>query len=367
MERPQSASSRIGSIEALRVVACASVLLFHYCVRGSSFGGPGYPELRPWATYGFLGVSLFFVISGFVISNALLRRPLPTFVKARFLRLYPAFLICMTLTWLVGALAGSASGSASLAQWLANLTMVSPAFGQPFVDGVYWSIVVEVEFYALVAGLAAIGLLPGSVEGVVCGWLALAAANEFAIHSSLVRIALVTPYAPLFAIGMLASQWVSGHRRAGTYLLVGVAAALSFCFAERDAVWLFEHGGIVVDRRILLLCYAAIFGLFALAIAMRDVLPASSAIVMLGGLTYPVYLLHQQAGYAGLRLLTPVLGRYEALLAVTALCIVAAGLVHARLEPAARALLRRFLDRLSRPIREAARRRPSIRWSRPSH
>lgn len=355
MANLQPSSSRFGSIECLRVVACISVLLFHYCTRGTSFGGPRFPELQSVAAYGYLGVSLFFIISGFVISNAVLCRPLPIFIESRILRLYPPFLICMTLTWMVTAAAGPSLASASLGQWLANLTMASPAFGQPFVDGVYWSIVVEIVFYALVVLLAAIGLLPGSVEGVVLGWLALAAVNEFAVHSAVARVVLVTPYAPLFAIGMLASRLVSDHGKPSAYVLIVIAAALSLSFSENEAVWLAEHEGILIDRQILFLCHAGIFGLFALSVIGRNVLPASSMLVMLGALTYPVYLLHQQAGYVGLRILTPNLGRYTALLAVTALCVVTAALIHVRLEPPARRLTHRSLDAIGRFTREAAR------------
>jgi hypothetical protein len=42
-------------------------------------------------------------------------------------------------------------------QWLANLTMLAPMFGQPFMDGAYWSIVIEIIFY----GWVMIGLFTG--------------------------------------------------------------------------------------------------------------------------------------------------------------------------------------------------------------
>jgi peptidoglycan/LPS O-acetylase OafA/YrhL len=58
------------------------------------------PALQWLGHYGFLGVPVFFIISGFVIAFSAEGRTPREFAIARFTRIYPTFLLCMTLTFL---------------------------------------------------------------------------------------------------------------------------------------------------------------------------------------------------------------------------------------------------------------------------
>src|SRR5258708_8881502 len=75
---PMGASDRIETLDGLRAVAVLGVVLYHYFVRfAATGGGPAlYPYANvyaefPIAKYGFMGVQLFFVVSGFVIAMTL--------------------------------------------------------------------------------------------------------------------------------------------------------------------------------------------------------------------------------------------------------------------------------------------------------
>jgi peptidoglycan/LPS O-acetylase OafA/YrhL len=62
--------SRINELDVLRLFAALFVVCFHYAFRGHAADGLSpisYPPLLPAAKYGYLGVQLFFMISGFVI------------------------------------------------------------------------------------------------------------------------------------------------------------------------------------------------------------------------------------------------------------------------------------------------------------
>ena len=61
------------------------------------------------------------------------------------------FWACCTLTFIVTLLLGGAYFSVSAPQYAVNLTMLSGFFDVPSVDGVYWSLFVELRFYVLVA------------------------------------------------------------------------------------------------------------------------------------------------------------------------------------------------------------------------
>ena len=94
---------RANEIDLLRFLAALAVVLFHYAFRGYAAHSSSmpYPLLEAVAKYGSYGVELFFLISGFVILMSASGGSLKHFVISRIVRLYPAFWVCCTLTWVV--------------------------------------------------------------------------------------------------------------------------------------------------------------------------------------------------------------------------------------------------------------------------
>src|SRR5690606_21030767 len=132
--------------------------------------------LAGWSRYGYLGVHLFFIISGFVIFLSVRRATPRQFLASRVSRLYPAFWVAVLLTWAVVQWHEVGAFRVSWADMLVNLTMVPHWFDVPYVDGVYWSLTVEVQFYILV-WLALKLKLMGRGEWLLGGWLLGAFAN----------------------------------------------------------------------------------------------------------------------------------------------------------------------------------------------
>src|SRR3954469_8577552 len=102
MLAPDAAPGRVPALDLLRLVAVLGVMAFHYGFRGPTAQDVTHvalPELAAFGRYGFLGVSVFFVISGFVISYSAEGRTGPGFAIARAARIYPTYLLCMTLTF----------------------------------------------------------------------------------------------------------------------------------------------------------------------------------------------------------------------------------------------------------------------------
>lgn len=129
---------RVPALDLLRLLAALGVVLFHYAYRGAAAEGfttVSLPNLAFVAKYGWFGVQLFFVISGFVIAWSAIGRTSIEFAIARAGRLWPAFAACATITFIVTYCFGAPRFETSLAHWLANLTMIAPAFHQPFMDG----------------------------------------------------------------------------------------------------------------------------------------------------------------------------------------------------------------------------------------
>ncbi|MFM9072116.1 MAG: acyltransferase family protein, partial [Cyanobium sp.] len=161
-------------IDGLRAVAVLAVILFHF-----------NEKLLP---SGFLGVDVFFVISGFVISASLARRQesrlrpfLMGFYARRVKRLLPLLILCVLLTSLVGALVMTPGSAEATATWQTGIgalfgagTLVlharqldyfAPATGLNLFTHT-WSLGVEEQFYVLFPFLVfASGFVQGAPGG----------------------------------------------------------------------------------------------------------------------------------------------------------------------------------------------------------
>lgn len=348
-------TGHIATLDLLRLMAAMSVVFFHVFFRGAA-GEPmmaqSFPEVAGLAIYGYLGVNLFFIISGFVIAWSADGRDWTHFALARFLRLYPGFVICLTITFAVLMLAASPALPTSLKQYLANLTMFAPALGQPFMDGVYWSIVLELVFYGWVTLALMAGVFHRLKLELVTGWLAIVALNEMLIGSGALRMLFITEYGPLFAAGILLHHLRTHGRSSEALMLLAAAFALS-CVTLRDTQgWMQEHYGASVPTAHLLVVNVLIHGIVIAAIRFAGIMRATPLTLALGGLTYPLYLLHQYVGYVAIDALSPVLGRWAAAF------IVIAGLVlvsWAIWRFAERPLQRRFRTILAPLVEKATR------------
>ncbi len=353
-------TNRIATLDLLRLFSALAVVVFHYFFRGAAADGylaTGYPQAAPVAIYGYLGLNLFFMISGFVIAWSAEGRDAPTFALARFARLYPGFLTCMTITFIVTATLGMAPFTTSAMQYVANLFMFAPALGQPFMDGVYWTIILEVIFY----GWVALALLAGIFETwklpLLAAWMALAMANEFVIGSGALRLLFITEYAPFFVFGVLVHHMTAHGRSREALVLAAVALVFSMSTVQSAREWMLEHYGNALSLPTLLVANLAIHGILLGAVALRHRVPSSATVMMLGGLTYPLYLLHQHVGYIAINRLEPLVGRWLAALFTLAAILLVSGLVWRFVErPGRRAimgagkkLVARLPDRFTKP------------------
>ena len=157
---------RYETIESWRGVACLAVLFFH------SFGAftrnPIWGPLEPFraaSAYGWLGLHLFFVISGYCIFERLhvgLDRgeSIPSFWVDRMIRIYPTYWCVLAITILInlctlpfnqGSLAESIPLSAK--EWFGNLTLIHTLAGWRSSVIVSWTLSYEVTFYLLAGAL----------------------------------------------------------------------------------------------------------------------------------------------------------------------------------------------------------------------
>ncbi|RWX75033.1 acyltransferase [Neorhizobium lilium] len=294
-------SERLLNLDLLRLASALMVLLFHYGFRmriSGEGGGVGFPELAPMAVWGDVGLLIFFAISGYVITMSAEGRSAYAFAAGRIGRLWPTFMVCATITAIVLTfLPVPTLPAPTLGQWLAHVFIISRALGQPFLDGAYWTIAYEIIFYGWIFLLIAVGIFERYWRVIVTIWLALSVLNESLIHSGALEKLLITSYSGYFAFGLalfrlrMSFSWTG----AGVLLAAACWAAATPFLTEPEFVATYG-----MDRSMTGLLLMGPVALVAVAIAaLLPSLPIKPALaVTLGGLTYPLYLLHQNIGYA---------------------------------------------------------------------
>jgi peptidoglycan/LPS O-acetylase OafA/YrhL len=280
-------AKRLSQIDALRGVAAMSVLLFHYTTRFDQIFV--HVTQSPYdVAIGYLGVNLFFAISGFVIFMTLDRvsRPMD-FVVSRFSRLFPAYWVAVVFTWVTLAIVQLPGFQVDLKQGVANLVMVQSYFWIRNIDGIYWSLQVELLFYLWSLGLWLVGGLRRPM--LVCAsWSAVALASTLLEGVAGVRTPytvhyfLLLEFIPWFCLGIAAySSLKEGRFRAAH--AVAVAIAFAAIVATRDGVMALGALGVT----------ALIF----LASRRKLRFLESRVLLFLGAISYPLYLVHEFLGW----------------------------------------------------------------------
>ncbi|QOZ66939.1 acyltransferase family protein [Bradyrhizobium arachidis] len=169
---------RNNNFNFIRAAAALAVLASHaYPIAGGSRTvQPFEPELGMHGGLGTLAVLVFFIVSGYFITQSALRSAsLFDFWAARFLRIYPGLFVALSLTALLGVSISSLSVGAyflsgqtysyipsglSLA-WV-QYELPGVFDGNPFpqlVNGSLWTLFYEVLCYVMVSILAVLGIL----------------------------------------------------------------------------------------------------------------------------------------------------------------------------------------------------------------
>jgi peptidoglycan/LPS O-acetylase OafA/YrhL len=314
--------ARFPELDLLRFLAACAVMLFHdaYLAPRNHIWSASFPLLGGIFKYGYLGVNLFFLLSGFVILLTAYEKDAIGFTVARMVRLYPAYWICVTLTAVAIVLTGTNHSPISVRQYLANLTMVHSFLGVQDVSGVYWTLAIELQFYFLIFLI----LLTGQIRrlGLLLG---------FWLFASIV-LSLRPPHgiAHFFLFPEWSSYFIAGamlfliHREGPSPYKLSVVGA-SFVLSTAYAIRLLPLGGERLEPGfsgpVIATFVAAAYATF-LVIALR---PRSSGgsnpFYILGLITYPLYLLHQELGFILLRSAPTSLNRSLLLFTVMAIMI----------------------------------------------
>lgn len=280
---------RIAELDLLRFTAAAGVVLFH------ATDWPAHATaLTEIFRYGFMGVPLFFTISGFVILMTAQHRSGIQFVSSRIARLYPSFWICVLLSSL--ALTVLAHDPPTAAEIAANLTMQPRMlFDEAYLDPVYWTLVVEMKFYALI-WLVIVTRQMRRVELFLTLWLIVGAVATFVTLPHWLYALLIPMWASLFTGGCF--LYLIRARGATRRRLITFAASVALSmYWSLQYQSVYTHSDAPSTQLIVLAIVLSMNAVFLLVALRKWALPPTRLWLWLGCLTYPIYLTHAVIGY----------------------------------------------------------------------
>ncbi|MEQ1780110.1 MAG: acyltransferase [Hyphomonadaceae bacterium] len=363
-------------LDGIRFFSAFAVCIFHlgfyawaseYSSISVIFAGAAkFEALTPIAWMGWVGVEIFFVISGFVIANSANGATPFAFLRSRLIRLWPAAWICATVTLIVRLMTGETFLPALDIEYLRSLVLWPRG---AWIDGVYWSLAVEIAFYAIVfcllltANFRRLPLIAWGLTLVSGAFLTLAMLKQMGLAAPggwFDAVAAQADLIPLrhgafFAIGIW--LWMLSNRSLPRSAWVGLGLAFAFGILEIEmrAIDLRTLEATVAASQPLIapvIVWLTAVGLIIASTRKPEAFaPRTEAgrnrLKLAGKVTYPLYLVHSAAGAATMRwLIEAGIPPYLALPAAIAIVLGIASLVAVYGEPAVRKPLAMGLDAL---------------------
>lgn len=290
--------NRIYELDIMRGVCALMVVFFHYTTQYevSIRHLEHYPVNLPW---GNMAVSVFFMLSGFLILMHI--KETDTFFSfgySRIVRLFP--------TYWVGIIITSIAMYYILPDWLRpmktilmNFTMLEGYFGFDWVDGVYWTLPIELLFYALV-GFLILFKQKKNIIPICFGWLC------FSIFFSIIRTridgsaiyyvseGLLSGYSQMFAAGIMLYQLYKNKNGIMPHVVIGLCVVNQYLNRGLNYTIFF----VVVIGIFYLIAYKAkLLKYRKPSISEVHYARLIAPIVFIANISYPLYLVHQYIGY----------------------------------------------------------------------
>ncbi|WP_141206506.1 acyltransferase family protein [Streptomyces griseorubiginosus] len=352
------AGRRLHAIDGIRLLAALMVAVHHYAGT-NRVDRPGnrvwdrpvsdiMPTVFRFASYGWIGVEIFFVISGFVICMSCWGRSPRQFFVSRVIRLYPAYWFAVVFTTVVLTLLPGVWDRLRTRDVLLNVTMLQSGSGVMNVDGVYWTLWSELRFYLLFLAVVWTGLTYRKVVVFCCVW---GAAAMLAPISKLPLLELVAnPEGAWYFIAGLALYLM--HRFGQDLLLWGILA-MAWLMGQRElGIRIDEVEHVSGWRGSVLIFTVFLLAMVAIALGATDRV-RGRWLVTAGALTYPLYLMHYAAGTTLISRLRDTMDARLLVVSVLAGFMLLSWLVHRFVERPVAGLLKRGLDTSFARLRNA--------------
>ena len=340
---------RLYAIDGIRLLAALMVAMHHYAGTnrvdqpGNAIWDRPVSDIMPtvfrFASYGWIGVEIFFVISGFVICMSCWGRTPRQFFVSRVMRLYPAYWFAVLFTTAVLVAVPGVWERLHPREVLLNLTMLQSGSGVVNVDGVYWTLWSELRFYLLFLLVVATGLTYRKVVVFCCVWGAAAMLAPVAEFPLLELVA--NPEGAWYFIAGLALYLM--HRFGQDLLLWGILA-MAWLMGQLELGQRIDEVEHVSGWRGSVLIFTVfLLAMVAIALGATDRI-RWKWLVTAGALTYPLYLTHYAAGTTMISRLHGTMDPRLLVVVVLAGFLVLSWLVHRFVERPVAGMVKRGLE-----------------------
>lgn len=282
---------RLHALDYLRFFAAFFVVMYHYTARQL----PNSSELLSEITkFGYLGVPLFFMISGYVILLSASHRTAFEFAIARLVRLYPVYWTCIVITLITTYLYGQYDYS--VGQILANLTMLNDYLGYESIDGVYWTLHAELKFYACIFLLLFFDLFKKTKIWLSI-WLGLTIVHLITDQPFFMGW-LISPHYSSFFIAGISFRLIQEKGLNTFNLSILFFSFVVSSFRGFDQALDFMKEPSICNQYASVVIIWIFYILFYLLVTGKINISKTTYSLALGGLTYPLYLIHNIPGKA---------------------------------------------------------------------
>lgn len=293
-------------LDILRFLAAFWVMNFHY------FLGDSGDE--HWYRYGNLGVQMFFIISGFVIVLSLKGKTLKEFALSRFIRLFPLYWFICTLTYIVTLIVPNAR-PLTFHDFLTSMTMLGDQINGflhygGLIDASYWTLSVELIFYIAI-GLFVYLFSYKNIRYFLLGWLCISIIsiffnldNNYYIKLLLVHHAFYFVFGSALAL-LISKEATNKYEKIIDYILLFGSSVYSiFIISSIYPLYLTPNPQ---DSLWITIINILLFVIMLAVVYLSPKIKNSKVIkdlIIIGGITYPLYLLHQTLGTTIINYLT---------------------------------------------------------------
>lgn len=315
-QRAPAVSGRLTFVDGMRGIAASMVAAYHLYVHSSLDGRPWLPGAIDWLLhYGWLGVEIFFVLSGFVIAHSIHERPVGAkfvglFALRRSVRLDPPYwtsiVVALGLRLIaIHVLGRSEKQLPDLATLTAHLFYLQDILGYEPISSVYWTLCLEIQFYLILVVVVGISQALARATGkpaaapsialAIGGALAMwSLADYFDFYEAELRGACIPMWFSFF-LGVLLAWHVNGAVSVAWPLsLAGLALGL-------NVFWDTTPQPFVAVGATLLLLWAFRSGRLKTGLSIAP-------LQYLGKISYTLYLLHATIGWSTISLGKAVVG-----------------------------------------------------------
>jgi peptidoglycan/LPS O-acetylase OafA/YrhL len=314
----------VPALDGVRGLAIALVLLYHFVAQTVPTNALEAAVVRP-LSYGLLGVDLFFVLSGFLITGILYdarqeRHGLRNFYMRRLLRIFPLYYGVLAVVFLLPSLVPALRGT-ELARlrdhqawaWLYGVNVYLARAGGWTLSYIehFWSLAVEEHFYLVWPFVVfALARRPRALMGAALSLAALSFAARVAaalLGVNLVAVTVLTPFQlDALCLGGFFAVWLRqpGGEAAVRRTIAPLALAALGLLIVQFALHRLMGGGVPLMRAArggaFRLFFAALllYALFAPAASAAGRFFRSRPMIALGKYSYGLYVYHHFLSYA---------------------------------------------------------------------